>query len=563
MIIAETELLFVEENYDIELINSRKQRLVDALQENVNEFAGAANQEDYIISIHVREFSFLAREFESIYALKIVLEGVIEDYEMDMENILYKIIELMEYGDDYNVSQDTYKINNENAGYIYLMINPSMSGIVKIGLTRRSPEERGDELSRATGVPTPFILVYKEQFNDCVRAEKLIHSILEERGERVSSNREFFSTEISDAIKIIQEVKKENAIDTSSYVEQDYGWYDDKPISKDYLEKGIEYLNGYGDYLQDYDRAIEYLEKAGELGEAQAFYELGNLFIHTGKEEEITLDAKKAIKYYEKGRVLTGKYANYCNAGLALCYVNDHFTYTKIKSYAMNDANAEKCWEWFFNNLDFNNSDYLAGIHIRHCLDHFLLNNEVSNVYKNKLEPMAVSAIKMCRYEMYKDVNDSPIWKDIHQYLLSKFPEYQLNREIIIKWTPNQETSEEEGTDFDVLIEKGSIKGDDVISFNGYGGANRIIRSLWKDGIKVSILNEGEKGIIKVESILDDFDGFLADNLTINVIGNDTLEERVLEIPPREIIDKPEVSAIKTETSNEKGLLGKMKSWFS
>lgn len=35
------------------------------------------------------------------------------------------------------------------------------------------------------------MLVFKEQFNDCVREEKMIHSILEERGERVSSNREF------------------------------------------------------------------------------------------------------------------------------------------------------------------------------------------------------------------------------------------------------------------------------------------------------------------------------------------------------------------------------------
>lgn len=540
----------MEENYDIEEINSRKQRLVDILQERVYEFADAISKEDFIISIHVSEFSGQARDFESIYALKVVSEGVIEDYEMDIESVLYKINELMENDDDYSYSQGTFELNSENAGYIYLMMNPSMSGIVKIGLTRRSPEERLDELSRATGVPTPFILVYKEQFNDCVRAEKLIHSILEERGERVSSNREFFKTETSEAIKVIQQVKNNDSeIVSSNYAEQSDIWYDDKPISKDYLEKGIDYLNGYGNYLQDYDRAIEYLEKAGELGEAQAYYELGNLFIDTGKEDEVTLDVKKAIKYFEKGRVLTGKYANYCNAGLALCYANDHFTYTKIKNYAKNDANAEKCWEWFFNNLDFNNSDYLAGSHIRDCLTHFLLNNECSSVYKNKLEPMAVSAIKQCRYDMYKAVKDSFVWKDMYQYLLSKFPENQLDREIIIKWISNKEPFEEEGTDFDVLIEKGSLKDDDIISFNGYSGAYRTINSLWKDGIEVSILNEGEKGIIKVKSILDDFGGYLSDNLSIEVIGNDTLEERMLEVSSG-------------ETSVEKGLLGKMKSWF-
>jgi len=52
-------------------------------------------------------------------------------------------------------------------GFIYILINNSMDGLVKIGKTKRDPTERINELSSATGVPTPFILVYKEFFNDC------------------------------------------------------------------------------------------------------------------------------------------------------------------------------------------------------------------------------------------------------------------------------------------------------------------------------------------------------------------------------------------------------------
>ncbi|QFG00429.1 hypothetical protein PB01_17370 [Psychrobacillus glaciei] len=559
----------MEEDYDIEEINSREQRLVDLLQENINEIASASNQENYIINLYVREFTWQARDFESIYALKMVLESVIEDYEMNTEDVLYKIIELMPHEDDFGASNVIYELNNESAGYIYLMMNPSMNGIIKIGLTRRTPEERLEELSKATGVPTPFILVFKEQFNDCVRAEKMIHAILEERRERVSSNREFFSTEISEAIKVIQQVKQNDVIPVSSdYVEDSYSWYDEKPISKEYLEKGIDYLNGYGNYLQDYERAVEYLEKAGELGEAHAYYELGTLHIDTIKEDEFNLDVKKAIKYFEKGRVLTGKYSNYCNGGLALCYANKYFENAKIKNYLQNDANAEKCWEWFFKNLDFNNSDYLAGSYIHECLNHFLLNHECSSVYKNKLEPIALSIIKMCRYDIYETVSSSTTWKDMNQYLLSKFPRYQLDREVIIKWLRNKESYEKEGTDFDVLIEKGSLKNDEIISLNGYGGgAYRIIESLWKDGIEVTLLSEGERGTLKVTSVLDDFGGYVSDNTTINIIGNDKLEERKQDISStktkaNELEKVTSSQSVENEVLNETGLLGKMKSWF-
>lgn len=250
-------------------------------------------------------------------------------------------------------------IDSINKGYIYVMMNPSMSGIVKIGLTRRTPEERLDELSKATGIPTPFILVYKENFNDCVKAEKIIHTILAERGERVAENREFFNTDISDAIKIIQEVKKTDSENpTSSFNDGIYDFHNEKSISKIYFEKGIDYLNGYGEYLQDYNKSIENFKKAGELGEAQAYFELGNLYTDTMREDEFNLDIKEAIKYYEKGRILSGKYANYCNAGLAICYLDNSFDLYEIKNYIKNEANALKCWQWFFNNLDIDNSDY-------------------------------------------------------------------------------------------------------------------------------------------------------------------------------------------------------------
>ena len=38
-----------------------------------------------------------------------------------------------------------------NPGFVYILINPSLGGLLKIGKTDHTPEERAKELSMATG----------------------------------------------------------------------------------------------------------------------------------------------------------------------------------------------------------------------------------------------------------------------------------------------------------------------------------------------------------------------------------------------------------------------------
>lgn len=94
------------------------------------------------------------------------------------------------------------------AGIVYVLINPSFQGLLKIGKTERSSEERARELSIATGVPTPFIVAFEEHFDDCVAAEKLVHALLEEQGCRVTQNREFFSLALKDAVRAVSDAKE-------------------------------------------------------------------------------------------------------------------------------------------------------------------------------------------------------------------------------------------------------------------------------------------------------------------------------------------------------------------
>lgn len=107
------------------------------------------------------------------------------------------VLNLNEY-DEPNIEKE------DTNGYIYVMINPSLEGMVKIGKTKRDPNERVKELSSATGVPTPFILVFYKPFRNCDSAEKAIHHILEEKGCRINDNREFFNISSTEAIKIVQ-----------------------------------------------------------------------------------------------------------------------------------------------------------------------------------------------------------------------------------------------------------------------------------------------------------------------------------------------------------------------
>lgn len=77
-----------------------------------------------------------------------------------------------------------------STGFVYILRNPSISGMVKIGYTTRTVQERVNELSRSTSVPTPFQVVEAFHFGDAPHAEQQIHSRLTSK--KVKKVREFF-----------------------------------------------------------------------------------------------------------------------------------------------------------------------------------------------------------------------------------------------------------------------------------------------------------------------------------------------------------------------------------
>ncbi|MCL6612541.1 MAG: GIY-YIG nuclease family protein [Peptococcaceae bacterium] len=227
-------------------------------------------------------------------------------------------------------------------GFIYVLINPSMPGMVKIGRTSKDPQERIEELSNVTGVPTPFILIYKEFFNDCIYVEKYLHELLEDKGYRISSNKEFFNVPINEVIKIINHTK--NKFDTILHettetekliTHNEFCEIDEYAYS--IYEKAKDIYFGHGDVLQDCDEALKLFKKASTLGVVESFFYLGLINFYDYE------NTNTALKYFKEG---AKNKDNFCNAEMAKIY-----SYPKTKHI----ENLIKCWKSYFQNININN----------------------------------------------------------------------------------------------------------------------------------------------------------------------------------------------------------------
>ena len=87
-------------------------------------------------------------------------------------------------------------------GWVYILTNEALPGMVKIGLTTRTPTERAGELTAASGVPLPFVVAWARAVSDCAYVEAAVHRMLDDR--RVSGKREFFRVDPQTARQVIE-----------------------------------------------------------------------------------------------------------------------------------------------------------------------------------------------------------------------------------------------------------------------------------------------------------------------------------------------------------------------
>ena len=93
-----------------------------------------------------------------------------------------------------------------NEGYIYILHNSGAPGVVKIGYTDRTPQERVKEINSATGVVVPWYIVNAFPCRSPKQIETLVHNQLNE----YRINKELFNINASTAEEVIVDIIKEN-----------------------------------------------------------------------------------------------------------------------------------------------------------------------------------------------------------------------------------------------------------------------------------------------------------------------------------------------------------------
>jgi hypothetical protein len=128
---------------------------------------------------------------------KIVIEEIACAWVNSKEK-LYQLVENIEF-DSIIENKEIERSQLDMCGFLYVLSNKSMPGLLKIGYTTRSIEERIRELN-STGVPKSFELEFFCEVNQSAKFERLIHKTLEQYG----YGKEFFECSINQAVEAIK-----------------------------------------------------------------------------------------------------------------------------------------------------------------------------------------------------------------------------------------------------------------------------------------------------------------------------------------------------------------------
>lgn len=93
-------------------------------------------------------------------------------------------------------------------GWVYILANKATPGILKIGYTDRTPQDRVKEINGATGVIVPWFVVNAFQCKSPAIIESLVHRTLDDL--RIARNKEGFAVSLNQAEDTITRIIKEN-----------------------------------------------------------------------------------------------------------------------------------------------------------------------------------------------------------------------------------------------------------------------------------------------------------------------------------------------------------------
>ena len=90
--------------------------------------------------------------------------------------------------------------------WVYVLKNEATPGLLKIGYTKLTPDERAKQISNATGVPLPYKVAWAFRCFNGELLESEVHHAL--RKYRVNNQREFFQISLNEAKQTIESIGK-------------------------------------------------------------------------------------------------------------------------------------------------------------------------------------------------------------------------------------------------------------------------------------------------------------------------------------------------------------------
>jgi len=163
-------------------------------------------------------------------------------------------------------------------GIIYILTNPIMPGIIKIGKTTQEDVKVRMAQLYSTGVPVPFDCEYAAKVNNIDEVERALHTAF--GPDRVNPKREFFEIEANQAITIIKLLEIENV---SPLVEQEANVIDEVEL----------------------DAGRVYAQKRPKMNFIEMNIPIGSELVFNNNGEVATIVSEKTVRFRDEETSLT------------------------------------------------------------------------------------------------------------------------------------------------------------------------------------------------------------------------------------------------------------------
>jgi hypothetical protein len=163
-------------------------------------------------------------------------------------------------------------------GIIYILTNPIMPGIIKIGKTTQEDVKVRMAQLYSTGVPVPFDCEYAAKVNNIDEVERALHTAF--GPDRVNPKREFFEIEANQAITIIKLLEIENV---SPLVEQEANVIDEVEL----------------------DAGRVYAQKRPKMNFIEMNIPIGSELIFNNNGEVATVVSERSVRFRDEETSLT------------------------------------------------------------------------------------------------------------------------------------------------------------------------------------------------------------------------------------------------------------------